>query len=462
MTTPMAPGAAPPPTAPQPRHGSLAWRLALLLGSITLAVLLLTGIVVNRVVSSGYESALRTQQQDRLDTAADGLVTILADAQTRAGALARIRAQLERLAAGMGGQLTVRGPNGATLVTIGQDPAGSTVHLESAVVAGGTTVATLTMVVPATGADRGFLRLFNVTLVVAGLLSVAGIVLLALYGTNRLTRPLRTVVDAAHRLGGGDVSARAGGGPDQESAELADAFNLMADRLARSEMLRRRAASDMAHDLATPATVLESQLQAMVDGVVPADGEQLETARAAASALGSVIGQMGELASAESAPLQRRPGRIEVGAAVAEAARGVEALARDRGVSLAVDPATPLFSIVDPDQLGRAARNVVTNAIQHSPTGATVRIRLWASPAEVEVRITDQGPGIAAEDLPHVFERFYRADRARGTDQGIRRPGSGIGLTIARELLAANGGRIVVERTGPEGTTFLIGLPRVA
>jgi signal transduction histidine kinase len=317
---------------------------------------------------------------------------------------------------------------------------------------------------PASSADRGFLRVFDVTLIAAGLLSVIGIVLLALYGTNRLTRPLRTVAEAAHRFGGGDPSARARGGPDRESAELADAFNAMADRLGRSEMLRRRAASDAAHDLATPATVLESQLQAMLDGVVPIDREQLEVARTAAGALGSVIGQMGELASAESASLQRRPERVDLGAAATEAARAVEALARDRGVALAVDPPPAVRAEVDPDQLGRALRNVVTNAIQHSPAGGSVRVAVWATPTVAQVRVSDEGPGIAPDDLPHVFERFYRADRARPASTGpaAGRGGSGIGLTIARELLAANAGRISVEQTGPAGTTFLLELPRVA
>ena len=233
----------------------------------------------------------------------------------------------------------------------------------------------------------------------------------------------------------------------------------MADRLERSEMLRRRAASDIAHDLATPATVLESQLQAMVDDVVPTDLDQLEAARSAASALAGVIGQMGELASAESAELQRRPERVEIGPALAEAARGLEGLVRDRGVHLALAPGNPLFAMVDPGQLGRALRNVVTNAIQHTPEGGTVRVAATASVNAVEVRISDQGPGIAAADLPHVFERFYRADPARAAAPDGRRLGSGIGLTIARELLAANGGRVGVEHTGPGGTTFLIELP---
>jgi two-component system sensor histidine kinase BaeS len=115
---------------------------------------------------------------------------------------------------------------------------------------------------------------------------------------------------------------------------------------------------------------------------------------------------------------------------------------------------------VDPTQVGRALRNVLANAAQHSPSGGTVQVAVEQRGGEVVVRVTDAGPGIAAEDLPHVFERFYRADQARGA--GEPRSGSGIGLTIARELLAANGGRINVERSGPDGTTFAIALPRAS
>ena len=165
--------------------------------------------------------------------------------------------------------------------------------------------ATLRIDVPRS--DRAFLSVFNLSLLVAGLLAIVAVVAIALLLSSRLTRPLQGVAAAAQRLGHGDLSARASGGPDRESNELAAAFNAMAERVQRSEMLRRRAASDMAHDLATPATVLESQLQAMVDGVVPADREQLDRARAAAGALSGVIAQLGELVDAESGVLQRRP-----------------------------------------------------------------------------------------------------------------------------------------------------------
>ncbi|HEY4632926.1 MAG TPA: HAMP domain-containing sensor histidine kinase, partial [Candidatus Limnocylindrales bacterium] len=253
---------------------------------------------------------------------------------------------------------------------------------------------------------------------------------------------------------------RATGGDDRESAELAEAFNAMADRLERSEALRRRAASDIAHDLATPATVLESQLQAMIDGVVPADRAGLEAARSAASALGALVGDLDDLASAEAAPVSARPGPVIVAEAVRDVALALDGLAREREVRLAPDVAADVVVWADPGHFARAVRNVVANAIDHAPPKSTVAIGATADGPAVAVRVTDEGPGIDPADLPHVFERFYRADRSRAADPSTgRRAGSGLGLTIARELLAANGGSIVVERTGPGGTTLLLIVP---
>src|SRR5207342_255262 len=148
---------------------------------------------------------------------------------------------------------------------------------------------------------------------------------------GRLTRPLHDVAAAARRLEAGETGARATGGDDLESTELAEAFNAMADRLERSEMLRRRAASDIAHDLATPATVLESQLQAMIDGVVPTDPAGLEVARSAAAALAGVVADIDDLARAEAAPLQARPAEVDLAAALGEIGQALDGVRRDRG-----------------------------------------------------------------------------------------------------------------------------------
>jgi two-component system sensor histidine kinase BaeS len=434
---------------------SLAVRLGRVLAVTVVAVQLLVGVVVNRVVSSSYETVLTDLQQQRLDDAAQ----TVADRLARPAGPARAQAFVMRLANQLGGEVRVISVDGTTLAAFGRAP-DDAVRYETPIQQDGQTVATLQADVPARGGDRGFLRLFNITLIVAGIISVLGIVLVATWIAGRLTRPLHDVSDAARRLEAGDSTARASGGDDRESAELATAFNAMADRLERSEMLRRRAASDIAHDLATPATVLESQLQAMIDGVVPTDPANLEAARSTAAALGGVVADIDDLARAEAAPLHARPQAVDLAIAIPEVAAALDGQrrARDARLDTTVDPGTTAWA--DPGHLARAMRNVVANAITHSPTGGTVTIAAQRSGRAAQIRVTDQGPGIAQADVEHVFERFYRADTARAIDPSTGRPtGLGLGLTIARELLAANGGRIAVERTGPGGTTFLLEIP---
>ncbi|MDQ6794540.1 MAG: HAMP domain-containing histidine kinase [Chloroflexota bacterium] len=440
------------------RQPPLAWRLGLIVGAIVLGLLLIAGLVVNRVVSGRFETVLANQQQQRLDDAA----ATLADGLDRGAGVVRAQNVARRLATNLGGEVRVVAADGTVLAAFGRAPTPADSYV-STISLDGRTLGQIEATLPAGASGRAFLTLFNVTLLLAGLLSAVGIALASVYIAGRLTTPLHDVAAAARRLGAGDTSARAVGGGDRESADLAASFNAMADRLERSEMLRRRAASDIAHDLATPATVLVSQLQAMVDRVVPADAENLNAARSAASALASVVGELNELASAEAAPLQARPTAVDLGAAVREIARALDGLSRERDVRLefAIPPSTVVF--VDPGHLARALRNVMANAIGHSPPAGRVLVASSGGGPMVEVRISDQGRGIAPTELPHIFERFYRVDPARSPDPATgRRTGTGIGLTIAREMLAANGGRIDVEQTGPDGTTFLIALPSLA
>jgi signal transduction histidine kinase len=429
----------------------LSLRLALVLSGAVLVVLLIAGLAVNRVVSGSLEQELSAADRDRITVVAGAIGSVNLDQPRAQHAIELV---LRRMANGMRAQAQLIGADGAIVVDVGHPPPGVPTETITEPIPGSD--AELLVEVPRAGS--AFLRVFNLTLVVAGLLAVLAVVLAALYLSGRLTQPLRNVTAAAQRLGHGDLTARASGGADRESAELAAAFNTMAERVERSEMLRRRAASDMAHDLATPATVLESQLQAMVDGVVPTDQANLEAARASASALGSVIVQLGELASAEAAPLQARPQRVEVASLLAEAAQALDGLYRERGVRLEVQPGEPgLAAWADRAQLARALRNVMTNAAQHTPSGKAVRVVAAAAGDGVEVRVVDQGPGIPQADLPHVFERFYRSDPSRTGRPGA---GAGIGLTIARELLASSGGSIEVERSGAEGTVLRVTVPR--
>lgn len=423
------------------RGRSLAFRLALLLAGILVIVLAVAGVAVNRAASRSVDEVLAPRDQERLNLAA----AVIDGALERGAPDRAITQLLRRIAADTGGVVRVTDADDAVVAEAGRVPPGTeTQTLTTDLAAGGT------LEIEVRSPTTAFVRAFNATLMAVGAIAVVAMLGAAVLFAGRVTRPLREVAAAARRLGAGDLGARAQGGADAESAELATAFNEMATRLERSETLRRRAASDLAHDLATPATVLESQLQAMVDGVVPADATELERARAAAAALSGVIGQLGELMQAESAPLARRPERIGLAALASEVVGALEGLCRECGVTadLLGEDATVL---ADRGQVARALRNVVTNAVQHSPSGAQVVVRTGA---DGTIRVTDAGPGIDHADLPFVFERFYRADRSRSGHAG-----TGIGLTVARELVMANGGSIEVESTGSGGTTFRIGLP---
>ena len=428
------------------RGRSLAVRLALLLAGVLVVVLLLAGIVVNRAASRSLEDTLGPREQERL-----ALAGAIVEESLRRGVGQRgIDAIVRRIARDTGGVVRVVDASGVPIAEEGHLPPSGETDSLSAELAADVGGGALEIEVPAPRAP--FLAAFNGALLITGVVAVVAMLAAAALAANWLTRPLREVTGAARRLGHGDLTARASGGPDAESAELASAFNGMADQLERSEALRRRAASDLAHDLATPATVLESQVQAMVDGVVPADAAQLEKARVAAAGLSSLIGQLSELTQAEAAPLQRNPEPVDLVALAREIVDANEGPLRESGVAATLDARGEVMAAVDRGQVARALRNLVSYAIAHSPRGGTVRIGLDAGPP-IAIRVSDQGPGIDDADLPFIFERFYRADRSRG-----RVPGSGIGLTVARELVAANGGSVEVESTGPSGTTFRIGL----
>ena len=429
------------------RGRPLAVRLASLLAVVLVVVLLVAGFVVNRAASRSLDDTLGPREQERL-----ALAGAVVEESLRRGLGPRgVDAIVRRIARDSGGIVRVVDGSGTTVAEGGHLPPDADTDSLSTDLAADVGGGSLEIEVPTPGAP--FLRAFNGALLITGVVAVVAMLAAAALVANRLTRPLREVAGAARQLGQGDLTVRAPGGEDAESAELATAFNGMAERLERSEALRRRAASDLAHDLATPATVLESQVQAMVDGVVPADATQLEKARTAAAALSSLIGQLGELTQAEAAPLQRNPESVDLAALAREIVDANEGLLRERDVTATVEVRGEVTASVDRGQVARAMRNVVSNAIAHSPPGGTVRIALDAGPPLV-VRVIDEGAGVAEDDLPYIFERFYRADRSRG-----RVPGSGIGLTVARELVAANGGSVEVESTGPDGTTFRIGLP---
>jgi two-component system sensor histidine kinase BaeS len=270
---------------------------------------------------------------------------------------------------------------------------------------------------------------------------------------RRFALPFGDLIEAAGRVEAGDYTARVapyGRGP-RELRSLVGAFNAMAARLEADERQRRSLLADVSHELRTPLTVLRGELEAMIDGVHPIDEAHLTEAVDQIGMLTKLVEDLRTLALAEGGtlPLHKEPTDLAVLAG--EAAASFEVLAAAGGVRLevAMPGDLPLVD-VDPLRIQQVVGNLVANALRYSPSGGTVSIAGKAGPRTVTVSVTDGGPGIAPDVLPHLFERFAKADDSRG---------SGLGLAIARQLVEAHGGSIWAVTPAAGGTTISFELP---
>lgn len=305
----------------------------------------------------------------------------------------------------------------------------------------------------------------------AALLAVVAASLLALalgaLLTWRLTRPLRQLTAAADAIAAGDLDQRVTVAPGDEIGDLAASFNQMASRLSRSEALRRQMTADIAHELRTPLAVIQGNVEALQDGVFPLSPEALDPIRDRTALLIRLVEDLGELARAETDHLSLERTSLALPELVRGAVADFRARARERGITLEVQAAPglpPVFA--DAQRTEQVIANLLSNALRYTPPGGavTVEVAFPASilaippqpgPPEVAVVAADSGPGIPPEELPNIFERFYRADRGRSRDDG----GSGLGLAIVRSLVAAHGGRTGAYNRPQGGAAVWFTLP---
>jgi signal transduction histidine kinase len=314
-----------------------------------------------------------------------------------------------------------------------------------------------------THAEEAFLTAGALSLLIA--LGTAALVALAVsvFLTRRIGRSLGELTSAAQVVAGGGFGARVpdpGMGPELD--ELAGAFNHMATRLEESEGLRRRLLSDVAHELRTPVATLEAQLESLEDGITTLDAATLQVLRDQGARLTRLAEDLAAVTRAESGDVRldtapHHPADLLTRAAAAAAARADAA-----GVALRVDGGgdMDLRDVpevdVDPERIAQVLGNLVDNALRHTPPGGSVTLGARATTDAVELSVSDTGAGIDPRHLPHLFERFYRADEARDRHSG----GSGIGLAISKALVEAHGGRIRATSDGPgRGSTFVVVLP---
>lgn len=315
------------------------------------------------------------------------------------------------------------------------------------------------MMRPLGAVERGFLDAMRNSLWLAGAIAVGMAVALSLFIARRLVAPLRQLTHAAKRVAAGDLSQRVAVSSRDEMGDLAGAFNSMAQALQRNEELRRHLVADIAHELRTPLTVLQGNLEAMLDGVVEPTPANLASLHNEILLLSRLVADLGTLSLAEAGRLElhRAPGNLA--ALVERTVAASEAQAQERGIVLSLEMAktTPPV-LMDQDRVSQVLRNLLSNAFRYTPSGGSVRVQVSPSQDGVgmmKVCVADTGSGIPAEEVPYIFDRFYRADKSRTRATG----GSGIGLAIVKQLVEAHGGRVWAESVPGKGSTFHFTLP---
>ena len=295
----------------------------------------------------------------------------------------------------------------------------------------------------------------NVLLVLSGLLAVAVALVLTFFLSRRVVAPVESLAKAAHLVAQRDFSARAEVGSRDEVGELALRFNSMVGELERTEELRRHMVADLAHELRTPLTNIRGYIEGISDGIIMPNPETLESMQGEVVLLTRLIEDLQDLALAESGRLQLQVKECDLGQTVRNAVAAFQQQAQVKAITLQVDAPDQVVFQGDEGRISQIIRNLVSNAIAYTPSNGQVAIKSRIEGDEVVLVVKDDGPGIPPEDLPYVFERFYRVDKSRSRYTG----GIGLGLTIARRLAEAHGGGISVTSQEGIGSEFRVVIP---
>jgi signal transduction histidine kinase len=269
---------------------------------------------------------------------------------------------------------------------------------------------------------------------------------------------MRQLQKAAGSIAAGDLNQRVVVRSKDEIGQLGQTFNLMAESLARAEKQRRHMVADVAHELRTPLAVIQANAEGMLDGVLPLDAEQVNAIFQETLLLNRLVGDLRLLSLAEAGelPLERHP--TAPGPLVEQVVEHMKSQAAQRGIRLEgkIEGNLPERSL-DSDRITQVLTNLIGNALRYTPQDGTIWVEAAPQPeGRVKITVTDSGPGIRPEDLPYIFDRFYRADKSRTRASG----GSGLGLAIVKQLVEAHGGQISVESPAyaqnGNGTRFTI------
>jgi signal transduction histidine kinase len=304
--------------------------------------------------------------------------------------------------------------------------------------------------------DLAFLTTLNKLL-----LGVALLALLIAFGlgaimSKRISSPILQTINAAQRIAQGNFKAKI----DEKSTtaeinQLIESVNSLADHLDKQESLRKRMSADVAHELRTPLATLQSHLEAMLDGIWEADQARLKSCHEEVLRINKLVGDLEKLARYESENLVLEKTEFDVTALTESILLNFEMEALKKNIHLDLSGVAQKI-YADKDKISQLIINLVANALKFTPQGGSIQVLIASATHDIKLTVKDTGQGIHPDDLPYVFERFYRADKSRNRITG----GSGIGLAISKAIVEAHKGSISVESQVDVGTTFTVLLPR--
>jgi signal transduction histidine kinase len=323
----------------------------------------------------------------------------------------------------------------------------------------GERVGTLIMAIPAgtfNPLEQAFSQSVRDSILLAGAIALIITLGLGILFVRRLARPLEELRVAAEQISQGRSPPRVHITSSDELGRLGQTFNQMAESLQRSEALRRQLILDIAHELRNPLMVQQSHLELLLDNVVPPTPEQLQTIYEQNLLLGRLVRDLQLLALADAGELQIVRVPTQFREILQRVIAHIHPTLEEKQIALEAQIADDLPTVaVDPQRIEQVLLNLLDNACRYTPPGGKIVLSAYREDGAVHVSVRDGGPGIAPEDLPHIFERFYRGDKSRARSSG----GTGLGLSIAKALIEAHGGKIWAENAPQGGACFHFTVP---
>ena len=304
--------------------------------------------------------------------------------------------------------------------------------------------------------DLEFINSMNRFLVIIGLFSLLMSFLFGSVMAKRMSKPILRVINTARMISEGDYGSRITEKTETKEIDyLTETINNLAESLEKQENLRKRLTADVAHELRTPLATLQSHIEAMIDGIWEPGAERLKSCHEEIVRISRLVGDLEKLARIESENLVLDRSEFDVSELVKNMIQNFENEFTNKGIKI-IFSGTRETIVADKDKISQVIVNLLSNALKYTQKGGTVLVNVTGNEDNVNISVKDTGTGIPPEDLPYIFERFYRADKSRNRLTG----GAGIGLTIAKAIVDAHGGNIQVNSKVGKGTEFVVSLPR--